>query len=506
MAGDAAALTDARLGKQPSASMMDAVLAPRLRGATGELKTLGAFLYVDLAHVTMMAETGNVPIAAAKGLLKGLQELERKGADGLSIDPRLGTLLLQIERFLSTFAGPDAGGMLQLARSRVDQGAAIFRVVARDGLLAAMAMHQDLQDSLIARATEWIDVIMPGYTHLQHAQPWVLGHYLLAQVEAFERDAERLRQCYARVNRSALGTVAMAGTSWPIDRRRTAQFLGHPDIIANSKDAGFIIGMDFLPEMAAVLSILMSGLGRLAAELYLWSSFEFGMVDLDESLCGTSSIMPQKKNPHALERVRALSGEALGWMPSQLGLLRSTSTTDCDVNFSSREFIGYFDHVGWGLRLMTDTMLTLRIDRERMAERAGSNWSTASDLADCIVKLSGLDFRRAHHIVATLVRQSEAANMRPADVGSSELDRAAEKAIGRKLKLDDKIVRDALDPVRFVNTRTSEGSVGPAEVAKLLERARRHAVEARAWIDQEKARLASARAVLDKAIEAVLEA
>ena len=151
-------------------------------------------------------------------------------------------------------------------------------------------------------------------------------------------------------------------------------------------------------------------------------------------------------------------------MPSQLGLLRSTSTTDCDVNFSSREFIGYFDHVGWGLRLMTDTMLTLRIDRERMAERAGSNWSTASDLADCIVKLSGLDFRRAHHIVATLVRQSEAANMRPADVGSSELDRAAEKAIGRKLELDDKIVRDALDPVRFVNTRTSEGSVGPAHV------------------------------------------
>ena len=161
-------------------------------------------------------------------------------------------------------------------------------------------MHQDLQDSLIARATEWIDVIMPGYTHLQHAQPWVLGHYLLAQVEAFERDAERLRQCYARVNRSALGTVAMAGTSWPIDRRRTAQFLGHPDIIANSKDAGFIIGMDFLPEMAAVLSILMSGLGRLAAELYLWSSFEFGMVDLDESLCGTSSIMPQKKIPMRL--------------------------------------------------------------------------------------------------------------------------------------------------------------------------------------------------------------
>ena len=127
MAGDAAALTDARLGKQPSASMMDAVLAPRLRGATGELKTLSAFLYVDLAHVTMMAETGNVPIAAAKGLLKGLQELERKGADGLSIDPRLGTLLLQIERFLSTFAGPDAGGMLQLARSQVDQGAAIFQ-------------------------------------------------------------------------------------------------------------------------------------------------------------------------------------------------------------------------------------------------------------------------------------------------------------------------------------------------------------------------------------------
>lgn len=504
MPNEPSALTDARLGKKPAASMLEAVIGPRLNGPNGELRTFGAFVYVDLAHVTMMAELNIVPRPDAKRLLQGLLDLERKGPQALSIDPSLGTLLLQMERFLSNVAGPGAGGMLQLARSRVDQGAAVARVIARDGLLVTMELLQVLQDVLISRAAEWTDVIMPGYTHLQHSQPWILGHYTLAQFEAFQRDAERLRQCYDRVNLSALGTAAMSGTSWPIDRRRTAAFLGHPAIIPNSKDANFIIGMDFLPELAAVLSILMSGLGRLASELYIWSTWEFRMVELDEGLCGTSSIMPQKKNPHVLERIRALSGEALGWMPSQLGLLRSPSTTDCDLNFSSREYVSYFDSARWSLQLMKDMMETLRVNRDIMADRAGENWSTASDLADCIVKECALDFRRAHHVVATLVRLSEKAGRRPGDTRAADLDRAAEEAIGRPLGLSDETVRNALDPTRFVATRQSEGSVSPGEVRKLMEQAVASAAATRGWIEAEKARLSLARRSLDAAIADVM--
>ena len=503
MSASARSLTESRLGKKSAPVIEEAVITPRLAGPNGELRMFDAFLQVDLAHVTMLAERAILPGTAARDLMRGLLRLRDAGAGALSIDPALGTMLLQIENWLTREVGQNASGMLQLARSRIDQGPAIIRVLVRDRLLTTLTGLLDLQQTLLLRAREWRDVIMPGYTHLQHSQPWVLGHYLLAQHDAFARDVERLFQTYARVNRSALGAAAMSGTSWPIDRRRTAALLGHPEVIVNSKDASFINGMDFLPELAANLSILVANAGRLGSDLYLWSTWEFGMVDLDASLCGTSSIMPQKKNPYALERLRALSGEALGWMPAQLGLLRSPSSTDCDVNFASNHYLGYFDATQWVLRLTDESVRTLAIDRARMLERAAANWTTASDLADRIVRAADLDFRRAHHVVGLLVRRATEAGRAPASIRSADVDAAAQEVLGKPLHLPDDLVRDALDAERFVRTRVSEGSVHPDEVGKQLLQAEDLLARERSRLAAEQARLATARAELERAARAV---
>lgn len=463
------ALTDARLGKKPSAAMREAVNAPRLSGPHGELTIVDRFVDVDLAHVTMLAETGALEFERAGRLLKGLLRLRRDGATALSPDPALGSLLLQMESYLTDTVGQEAAGMLQLARSRVDQGATIMRLDVRTRLLDTLDLLVSLQQSLLERATEMRNTLMPGYTHIQHSQPWIMGHYLLGYFDAFQRDFERLSQTYARTNRSPLGTAAMAGTAWPVDRQMTATYLGFDSVIRNSKDANFVTGMDFLPETGSSLSLLMTGLGRIATEFYVWSSWEFAMIDLDEGLCGTSSLMPQKKNAHALERVRALSGESLGWMPAQLGLLRTPTSTDCDVNFSSREHLGYFDSARWALLLTGEVVKTFRVDREHLRRRAGANWSTASDLADAIVRKTGLSFREAHHIVGALVRRA-LDNSIPSDKTSvADLEAAAAAVGAPPTGLTEAEIRAALSPEGFVASRVSEGSIAPSEVERLLQ-------------------------------------
>jgi argininosuccinate lyase len=498
MAEQGLALTDARLGKPQSAALNLAVNAP---GLVGEARMFEAFMAADLAHVVMLAEQGLVPPTRAKPLIQGLLELRAAGAGALPMNPGLGSLLLQVERWLEQRVGAEAAGMLQMARSRIDQNAAVARLYVRDGLLGSLRGVLALCGTLRDRATAWQDVIMPGYTHLQHAQPWVLGHVLLAQHDLFQRDFERLMQCYARVNLSAQGTAALSGTSWPVERDRVASLLGHAGLVENAKDAG-VFAMEFLADSAGALSLLMSGLGRFASELYVWASWEFQLVDLDEGLCGTSSIMPQKKNPYALERVRALAGESIGWMPAQLGLLKTPTTTDCDLVFASGLHGSYFEATDWCTLLMRESVATMRVDRAHLLDRAGANWSTASSLADMLVRETELDFRRAHHVVAALVRHAQAARLRPEAVRSRDLDVAAEEILGRPLGLPDDRVRDALDPARFVATRVSRGSVAPAEVTRLLDRAAGMGAAAAAALQAEEGRLTAARSRLDAAARA----
>jgi argininosuccinate lyase len=270
------------------------------------------------------------------------------------------------------------------------------------------------------------------------------------------------------------GARLLTGLLDILNRRRTAELLGHDGLVVNSADAGGF-ARDHLEEGVAVLALMMSDLGRLATDLFVWHTWEFGFVEVADALAGTSSIMPQKKNPHALERVKALAGQAIGWLPGMMGAQRTVLSTDLDFAFGDDPLTPAADACTAALRLMAGALTSLTVHRDAMAETAGAFWSTTSHLADELVRRFDLPFRMAHQIVATFVRDSLAAGHTPASVDPAMLARAAREAgVDVGLTVDE--LRRALDARHFVESRESEGSPNPRHV-------RAHAALVRAGVD-----------------------
>ena len=455
------------------------------------------YALVDLAHAVMLVETGILTLGRGAQLLRGLLEALDLGPDGFPWDPRSGSYLVQIEHFLTSRLGDDIAGRLQTGRSRNDQDAAADRLYLRDLLLRVIGDLTALQRAVLTRAREHAGTVMPGYTHLQHAQPWTFGHHLMRHASALDRDLERLASAFVRTNRSGLGGAANAGTSWPVDRQRTAALLGHEGLVLNSSDAG-VFARDYIEENVAVLALLMSNLGRLATDLYVWSSWEFGFVELADGLAGTSSIMPQKKNPHALERVKGLAGQAIGWLPTIMGAQRTVLSTDLDLAFADDLVALYGDATVGALRLMGESMRTLIVHPEVMAPRAGVFWSTASHLADELVRRHDLPFRTAHHVVARVVREAIARGQGPADAAPELLTQALRELAGIDAAMSAAELRQTLDPRHFVESRVTEGSVNPRHVLA-------HVIEAEAALAAHASQHADRVARVERATAALCE-
>ena len=421
------------------------------------------YALADLAHAVMLVEEGILSRERGARLLDGLLDILERGLGTFPWDPRVGSYLPQAERYIAARAGEDIAGRLQTGRSRNDQSAAAERLWTRDLLLAVSGDLLILERALLARATEHVETVMPGYTHSQHAQPSTFGHALMRHASALERDLQRLRGCFARTNLSAQGGAAMAGTSWPVNRRRIADLLGHNGLVVNSADAGGF-ARDHMEEEVACLALLMSDLGRLATELFVWHTYEFGFVEVADALAGTSSIMPQKKNPHALERVKALAGQAAGWLASMMGCQRTVLSTDLDFAFGDDILTPMGDACLGSLRLMAEAIATITVRRDVMAARAGAFWSTTSHLADELVRRFDLPFRAAHQIVGRFVRDSIAAGHTPETVDPALLARSARDAGRPDVTLSATELREALDARHFVVACASEGSVNPRHV------------------------------------------
>ncbi|MEM8743308.1 MAG: argininosuccinate lyase [Pseudomonadota bacterium] len=458
---DDAFLEEARLGPRTQA-LIDCEEVPHIPRLVRRFRE---YVLVDLAHAVMLAETGILSPERGSALVGALLKIHESKGEGFPWLPDSGSFLVQTEHHLAENIGEDIAGRLQTGRSRNDQSAAADRIFMRDLLLNVMEGTIALQDAVLAGADSHAETLMPGYTHLQHAQPTTFGHHLMRYGAAFDRDLGRMADAYARTNLSSLGGAAMAGTSWPVDRRRTAELLGHDDIVVNSSDAGGF-ARDYIEEVVAVLSLLMSNLGRLANDLYVWHSWEFGYLEVADGLAGTSSIMPQKKNPHSLERIKALGGQAAGWLPGVMGCQHGIVSTDLDICFADDLLTGIGDATLQALRLGTETMSTLIVREERMAEAAGAFWSTTSHLADELVRRYDLPFRAAHHVVGRFVRDSIAVGRTPGDVRAEDLAEAGEEMAGIKIDMSTEELREALDARAFLSSRRTEGSVDPAETRK----------------------------------------
>lgn len=472
----------------------------QIPGLLREQRQFEQFMQVDLAHVVMLVEEKIIDARDGAAILRALVDLEKAGPAALPMDIELGSFLLQVEAYMGARLGEDIGGRTHTGRSRIDQGATVRRLFKRRQLLAVAQRLNELQAALVRKAADHLDTVMPGYTHMQHSQPWVFGHYLLSIVELLQADFERLSGAYARLNRNPLGAVGLAGTSWPLNRERTTRLLGFSGMVNSSR-----LGRDasYAAETIAVLSFIMSNLNDLATDLHIWSTQEFALVETADAFCGTSSIFPQKKNPEGLEAIRYAAGGAVNWLGTALAIFRGEGSGDQAMR-ELPMIDGAFDTAIDMLTLTATIVGSLTVHADRMRAALSDSWCASSNLADLLVSREALSFRQAHHAIAQFVRTAMDAGVPPGAVTAQMLQEASAASIGREVTLSTQDIRAALDPARFVATRQTAGSVSLSQTSRLLAMAETTLAGQRQWLGDRQQELHAAREELDAAVSGIL--
>jgi len=415
------------------------------------------------AHAAMLAAQGIIGDDDLRAIERGLAQIEREIESGeFEWRRELEDVHFNIERRLTALVG-DAGKRLHTARSRNDQVATDVRLWLRDSIDRLVAQLDALRRALVDLAARHADTIMPGFTHLQVAQPVTFGHHLMAYEAMLARDVERFGDCRRRVNRLPLGSAALAGTSYPIDRDRVAHALGFDSVATNSLDA--VADRDFAIEFAAASALVMVHLSRFAEELVLWSSPRFGFVTLADRFCTGSSIMPQKKNPDVPELVRGKSARVIGHLTALLVLMKAQPLAYNKDNQEDKEpLFDTVDTLEDVLAIMTDLVATgLTPNIERMRDAAREGHATATDLADYLVR-KGVAFRDAHEAVARAVREAET---RDCDLAALPLDE-----LRRFSPLIETDVFDVLTLEGSVASRDHVGGTAPSRVRAAIAAAR----------------------------------
>ena len=413
------------------------------------------------AHAAMLSHQGIIPQADAAAIERGLHEITREIEDGkFNFQTALEDIHLNIEHRLIEIAG-DAGRRVHTARSRNDQVAADFRLWVRGALIGIEAEIAELQRALLVQAERHASTIMPGFTHLQTAQPITFGHHLLAYVEMLSRDAGRARDAITRLNESPLGAAALAGTSFPIDRDMTAKALGFDRPMANSLDA--VSSRDFALEALSCIAILSVHLSRLAEEIVLWMSPGFAFVTLSDKFTTGSSIMPQKRNPDAAELVRAKTGRVFGSLQALLTVMKGLPLAYAkDLQEDKALTFEAMDAAELSLIAMSGMIRDLTVDADAMKVAAASGHSTATDLADWLVRAGGLPFRDAHHATGRIVAAADARGVTLAELPLAEMQ-----------KIEPKITKDIFSVLSIdasVASRTSYGGTAPMRVKQQIAR------------------------------------
>jgi len=364
----------------------------------------------SIAHVRMLGRCDVLTAEEARALEAGLERVRAGLSSGdMALDPASEDIHTEVERLLLECVGPLAG-KLHTARSRNDQVALDLRLFLRDEVDALREHVAALQRTILETAEQHLDTLMPGYTHLQHAQPILLAHHLMAYFFMLQRDRDRLAECRKRVNLCPLGAAALAGTTFRIDPAFVAEQLGFEGLCPNSMDA--VSDRDFILEFLADASVAAVHLSQLCAEIVLWSSSEFGFIRLDDAWCTGSSIMPQKRNPDAAELVRAKAGRVFGNLFRLLSTLKGlTLAYNRDLQEDKEALFDTVDTLGASLQVVTAMVATASFDRERMAQALAAGFPAATAVADYLVR-AGMPFREAHGIAGQIVNYCEKENTR----------------------------------------------------------------------------------------------
>ncbi len=420
-----------------------------------------ADIEVDKAHVVMLKEQGIIKESECSTILSGLDKIQKEGISAL--DTSYEDVHIALEARLIELVGEDTGGRMHSGRSRNDEVATCIRIALRTELVSLLDEVHTISATLVKIAEEHHETIMPGYTHTQHAQPTTLAHHLLAHANALLRDIERINGAFGHTNQNPLGAAAFASTGFPIDRERTTELLGFDSELANSMDA--VSTRDFMIESLSSFSNLMTDLSRMAEEFVLWSSSEFGFIELDDRYSSTSSIMPQKKNPDIAELLRAKTGTVHGALVSVLTICKALPYSyNRDLQEATPHLWRAADTVRASTRMAEGMASTMKIKKEMMKLASNTGFMTATELADTIVRATGIPFRTAHHIVGSIAKTGKTPTL-------SLLDGISLKILGKKLSdmgLSQKTVKEALDPLVNIRKRTVSGGPAPKEIKRQI--------------------------------------
>ena len=415
----------------------------------------------DMAHTIMLYESKIIKETEAKKILSGLLKIY-KDSDQLRFGPQTEDIHMAVETKLIKNIG-NVGGKLHTARSRNDQVVLDLRMWERDEIFQVSRLLISLKSTLLKLCKGHTETVLPGYTHMQRAQPTTLAHHFLSYVDAFMRDSDRLSDAYPRINLSPLGACAFASTSFPVDTKKTAGLLGFDGVMENTMDA--VGSRDFITEMLSCLAIIEANVSRLASELILWSTIEFGFIELGDEFASTSSIMPQKKNPDVLEIMRARASRVSGNLVAGLSMVRGLP------NSYNRDFQELSPLLYDSLKITKESLFvlekivkTMRVNKGRMAKACDEGFITATELADLLVKEKGMPFRTAHQIVGRVAKIAIKENKRPSKIDSKFLG----KVTGWPKGIADSKIKDALSPHTVVKAKNVPGGPAPKECKRAI--------------------------------------
>ncbi|MDI9643659.1 MAG: argininosuccinate lyase [Candidatus Verstraetearchaeota archaeon] len=423
---------------------------------------------INIAHVLALAASNYLRPQEALDLVSALETLKGKA---LQIPPELEDIHMVVEEEVTRIVGQEKGGKVHTGKSRNDQVATAIRMRLRRFMLDLCSEIASLQKALLdLAASNQGKIIVPGYTHLQHAQPVTVAHHLLAHHDAIARNFDRLADSYQRVNLSPMGAAALAGTGFQIDRDLVARYLGFSGIVENTMDA--VASRDFALEVASSLTILMVDLSRFAEELVIWASSEFGYIEMPDDHSSTSSIMPQKKNPVTAEILRATTGRVFGDLASMVMIMKSLPLTyNLDMQQLTPHLWSSCESTSLSIRVLTDLVRKLRFDEKRIRESVIKGSSVATELADVLVREGGVAFRKAHHVVGAVVKALYTEGLSLSETPPERLQEMISKLSGIVLDLDS--IRGAVSPDRNVDVRKVKGGPAYAESERMILERRR---------------------------------
>ncbi len=461
---------------------------------------LSPLMAINYAHLVMLAEQGIISAPDARALRDALDGISLEKVRQVRYDGTYEDLFFYIERLIDDACGVDVAGRLHTARSRNDLAMTMYRMRQREFIAGIGGATLDLRAALLALAARHTETIYAAHTHTQPAQPTTIAHYLLAIIEQLERDTVRMEAAYRSTNRNPLGACAITGTGFPIDRYRTSELLGFEGPTCNTY--GSIATVDYLLESAAATSVLIVGLGRVVQDLLLWCMMEFGYLRLSDGFVQGSSIMPQKRNPVALEHARAIGSKAVGQAQAIVTAVHNTPFGDInDTEDDLQPLVAsMFRDATRMVTLVGAAMSDADFDVEKLASRADAGGTTLTELADTLVRDHGVSFRSAHAIAAALLKAQTAD---PGVALSPALARASTAVLGRALDYSDADLRRILSPRHFVEVRTTYGGPAPGEAARAIaESHRKLSADRESW-QARRQQLDNADALLQQRVKAL---